>query len=63
MRSMAGAQQARVQKEVEDMVHSLEQDHIRKMQVSFMFHVPPKTEYRSNTSRYDPVLDICHGQH
>lgn len=39
---MAGAQQARVQKAVEDMVHSLEKDHIRKMQVSFIFHVPPK---------------------
>lgn len=34
---MAEAQQARVQKAVEDMVQSLEREHIRKMQVSFIF--------------------------
>lgn len=39
---MADSQQTRVQKAVEDMVQSLEKDHIRVMQVVFIFLIKPK---------------------
>lgn len=51
---MAEAQQARVQKAVEEMLQSLEKDHIREMQVRFMFMFLLKTEYKSNGSRHHP---------
>ncbi|KAI4897746.1 hypothetical protein NFI96_033839 [Prochilodus magdalenae] len=58
---MAEAQQARVQKAVEEMVQSLEREHIRKMQ-GRMFRCSADCCERStdSMSQVHQCIDVCH---